>query len=247
MKFSRPIVFFDLEATGLDTQKDRIVEFAAKYRSASGVWTSQRLLIHPDQPIPKETTEIHGISDDDVKDAPRFIEVADMIHESMKGCLLAGYNLIHFDIPMLWEEFWRCKIDWQVDQSLVIDVGNIFKKKHPRDLSAAVKTYCRREMVDAHNALADVEATADVLMAQLDCHDDLFDMDEKALAEFSQMDKRADLSGIIVYNEAGVPVFNTKRNKGVPVVNDVGYAEWMLRSDFSQQTKNIISNILNQP
>jgi DNA polymerase-3 subunit epsilon len=245
MKFTKPICFFDLEATGLDTQRDRAVQFAARYRTVSGVWSFQSTLINPEIPIPPESTEIHGITDEMVKDAPKFRNLADIIHNSMKGCILAGYNLIHFDIPMLWEEFYRAKINWEVDQKLIIDVGNIFKLKHPRDLSAAVKTYCHREMEDAHNALADVEATADVLMAQLDAHDDLFDMDENQLAEFSQMDKRVDLAGIIVLNKDGVPVFNTKRNKGVPVVEDQGYANWMLRSDFSENTKQTILKIIS--
>lgn len=244
MKFKRPITFFDLEATGLDTQKDRIVEFAAQYVRGTSV-TSQRTLINPGIPIPPEVTEIHGISDEDVKDAPKFADVAKEIHERMKDCIIAGFNCINFDIPMLWEEFRRCGITWDVEQDAIIDVGNIFKLKNPRDLSAAVSHYCHREHKDAHTALADVEATRDVFMSQLDRHDDLFDMDERGLAEFCKMDRRVDLAGIIALNKDGIPVFNTKRNKGVPVVNDVGYADWILRSDFSENTKLTIEKILN--
>lgn len=245
MKYPKPICFFDLEATGLDISKDRIVEFGAM-KFNGGKQTSWRSYINPQMPIPPEATEIHGITDEMVKDAPIFSALAKDIHRSMEGCIIAGFNCRNYDIPLLWEEFYRCKIEWQIRPNDIIDVGNIFKLKHPRDLTAAVKTYCNRDHADAHSALADVDATADVFRGQLDAHDDLLEMTHEQLAEFCQMEeRRVDLCGTIVLNKEGIPVFNTKRNKGVPVLNDVGYAEWFLRNDFPQSTKVAIEKILN--
>jgi DNA polymerase-3 subunit epsilon len=244
MNFPRPIVFFDLEATGLDIAKDRIIEFAA-IKHIKGETTTMCHLFNPGIPIPPESTEIHGIKDEDVNNQPKFHHLATDLHEFMQGCIIAGFNCRNFDVPMLWEEFWRADIEWKVDPMDIIDAGNIFKLKHPRNLEAAVKTYCKREHKDAHSALADVEATADVFRGQLNTHDDLFDMSSDQLAEYCMMEeRRADLCGTIVYNEAGIAVFNTKRNKGVPVVNDLGYARWMLSNDFPESTKRAIEKII---
>jgi DNA polymerase III subunit epsilon len=245
VKYDKPICFFDLEATGLDISKDRIVEFAACYYGSTR--TKQHLRINPGIPIPQEVTAIHGISDDTIKSAPKFSEVAQMIHESISGCIIAGFNCRNFDIPLLWEELYRCGIEWKIDRNDIIDVGNIFKLKHPRDLTAAVKVYCNRDHADAHTAMADVNATADVFISQLSEHGDLFDMTCQQLSEYCQMEeRRVDLCGTIVLNKEGIPVFNTKRNKGVPVVNDIGYAEWFLRNDFPASTKRAIEAIIRQ-
>lgn len=246
VKFTKPIVFFDLEATGLEISTDRIVEFAAR-KWWKGSETDLHHRINPGIPIPPEVSAIHGISDDDVKDAPKFSDLAAEIHSFMDGCIIAGFNCRNFDIPMLWEEFWRCDIEWNIDPKDIIDAGNIFKLKHPRDLSAAVKHYCKRDHENAHTAMADVEGTADVLIGQLCDHEDLAEMNHEQLAEFCAMgERRADLCGTIIYNEAGVAVFNTKRNKGVPVINDIGYARWMLNNGFPASTKRAIERILDK-
>lgn len=245
----KPLVFFDIESTGVDVAKDRIVSICfhrfAEFRDIPNARTTWASLFNPGIPIPPEATECHGITDEMVMFEPDFKDLAETVHAIVRGVDLAGYNLINFDIPLLWEELYRAGIEWDLAGVRVIDAGNIFKKKEERTLSAAVKFYCGHEHDSAHTADGDVAATVKVLGAQLARYPDLGAMDIDKLAEFSQFDKRADLAGKIVLNEAGDPVYNIGKSKGVRVVDDPGFGIWMLGKDFSEQTKQLLRKLLN--
>lgn len=255
----RPLVFFDLETTGTDPAKDRIVELAmVKYRrpKAGGLANHEILtsLIRPPCPIPPAATAVHGITDVDVKDKPAFLTVAGQYHDFVKGCDLAGYNLRGFDIPCLWEEFCRAGIVWDLDGICIIDAGEIFKKKEERTLEAAMRFFCGQEHIGAHGAAADCHATAAVLIAQIKRYADLMTMDRAALDKASRHDDdtRVDLAGKIRRNEQGEPVYAIGKAKGVRVVDDPGFGHWMLRNDFGEETKRCIRKLLegknsNQP
>lgn len=244
----RPLVVFDLETTGVDVAKDRIVSIAGKVFSGDAPETNHTFeyLINPGMPIPKAASDVHGITDEMVKNAPKFEQVAGEILARFSGADLAGFNLINFDVPMLWEEFARADTTWNLDGIQIVDAGNIFKKKEPRTLSAGVKFYCGREHADAHNALADVEATAAVLFAQMDIYDDLAKMNLPKLAEFSRMDNRIDLAGKFVRNEAGEAVYNFGKHKGARVSDDPSFAAWMRGKDFTANTLMHVESILGE-
>lgn len=245
MKLSKPISIIDVETTGLDTAKDRIITLAILTINPDGETVPKDYIFDPGIPIPKESTAIHGIADEDVKSCPPFSVAAPEIFQHLSGADLAGYNLINFDIPIIWEELYRCGFDWDLSKSLVVDAGNIFKKKEPRDLASAMKFYTGKSHEGAHEAMADVLATRAVLKGQLERYEDLAKMPLEQLAHFSKMDDRVDLAGVVVRNKDGVPVFNTKRNRGIPVADDIGYAEWMIyKADFPTETKRCLLRIL---
>ena len=251
MKLNKPLVVFDIEATGLEIGKDRIVtmtlaKFTGELNVNSKASEIRTFYCNPGIPINPEATEVHGLTDADVSGWLQFSEYSKAVFAFITGCDLAGYNLLNFDVPMLWDELNRCGINWDLKGVNILDAGNIFKKKEPRDLSAAVKFYCFREHTSAHDSKADTISTADVLAAQIACYDDLEKMSVEDLSVFCKMEDRLDLQGIIVRNKNGEPVFNTKRNRGVRVVDDIGYANWMLRSDFPTQTKLVIERILSE-
>ena len=247
IKLTRPIVFFDIEATGLTLGKDHIVEislikiFPDEHRE---IYTQR---INPGMHIPEEATAIHGITDADVADKPLFKDVARKIADMIQGSDLGGFNSNRFDIPMLADEFMANGFD-DVDlrKSSFVDVQNIFHKKEQRTLTAAYKFYCDKDLVDAHGALADTAATVDVFVAQLDRYGDL-PKDVKGLADFSTMTRNVDYAGRFVYDERGVEVFNFGKHKGKPVEmvlrNEPGYYDWMMQSDFSRDTKRILTAI----
>lgn len=247
IKLTRPIVFFDIEATGLTIGKDHIVEislikiFPDEHRE---IYTQR---INPGMHIPEEATAIHGITDADVADKPLFKDVARKIADMIQGSDLGGFNSNRFDIPMLADEFMANGFD-DVDlrKSSFVDVQNIFHKKEQRTLTAAYKFYCDKDLVDAHGALADTAATVDVFVAQLDRYGDL-PKDVKGLADFSTMTRNVDYAGRFVYDERGVEVFNFGKHKGKPVEmvlrNEPGYYDWMMQSDFSRDTKRILTAI----
>ena len=173
LKFSKPIVFFDLEATGINVMRDRIVEICVIKIEPGDKRTVKTRLINPGIPIPAEATAIHGISNEDIKNEPSFKQVSKSFFEFLEGCDLSGYNLLRFDIPMLTEEFKRCGLTFSTKDCKVIDVQRIFHKREPRDLSAAVKFYCNRNHEDAHGSEPDAQATIDVLEGQLEKYTDL--------------------------------------------------------------------------
>jgi DNA polymerase-3 subunit epsilon len=246
MKLIRPICFFDIESTGLDVARDRIISIAIKKQLPDGFCAGEQFKFNPGIPINPEASAKNGFTDESVKGFPSFKSKSKEIHLHFLGCDLCGYNLINFDVPILWEEFFRCGITWDLSEVNIIDAGNIFKKKEERTLSAAVKFYCLKEMQNAHDALADVTATAEVLDGQLERYPDLDFMSVVELAAFSKMDKRIDLAGKFVTNKKGEAVYSFGKSKGLTVVQDPGFAHWMLTKDFTENTKAVARQLLKR-
>ena len=246
LNLKNPIIFFDLETTGINVATDRIVELSYLKVDLQGNEKSKTILINPTIPIPPSSTEIHGISDEDVKDAPSFASLAKNLAKEFEGCDLAGYNSNKFDIPLLAEEFLRADVDIDLQKRKFIDVQIIFMKMEQRTLSAALKFYCDKDLENAHTAEADTRATYEILQAQLDRYPELQN-DMASLADFSSYNKNADLVGRIIYNDDKVEVFNFGKYKGVPVeevlAKDPGYYGWMMNGDFPLYTKKILTSI----
>ncbi|WP_055096665.1 3'-5' exonuclease [Gabonia massiliensis] len=246
LNLRNPIVFFDLETTGVNIATDHIVEISYLKVYPNGKEECKTLRINPGVPIPTEATAVHGISDADVANCPTFKEVAKNIAKDIEGCDLAGFNSNRFDIPLLVEELLRAGVDIDLSKRKMIDVQTIFHKMEQRTLSAAYKFYCDKDLDNAHTAEADTRATYEVLKSQLDRYPDLQN-DMAALAEFSTHTKNVDFAGRIVYNEDGVEVFNFGKYKGRSVSEvfktDIGYYGWMMQGDFTLNTKNVITNI----
>ncbi|MEA2011583.1 MAG: 3'-5' exonuclease [Verrucomicrobiota bacterium] len=249
LQLEKPIVFFDLETTGINPQNDRIVEMTYIKVFPDGSRKELSELINPQISIPQESTEIHGISNDDVASAPSFKEAAQKTLDFLSGCDLGGYNCIRFDIPMLLEEFSRCDIKFNPKDYRVIDAQIIFHKKESRTLSAALKFYCGQEHEGAHGAKADVEATIDVLEGQLAMYDDVpCNMDK--LNSFCSYKKKdwIDDDGKLNWRDGQV-VIGFGKMKGVSlkklVEKNPGYLKWMLNKNFSDKVKTIVKNALN--
>lgn len=241
----KPIIFFDLETTGTDVVNDRIVQFAAMKvpETFTEINEQKNVLMNPGRPISKEASEVHGITDEDVKDKPKFAQYAKGLFDFLSGCNYAGYNIIHFDVPMLSEEFARCGIEWPAKDSSFYDACNVFREKEKRDLTNAVKFYCNESHEDAHDALADVKATWKVFLAQQDRYEDL-NTPEK-YAAFCVIPGALDLAGKIVLNENGEAVYNFGKDKGKSVKHNPGFGQWMLNQSFSTNTKNIVRSLIN--
>ena len=247
LNLKNPIVFFDLETTGLDIANDRIVEIAYIKVYPNGNEESFTYRINPCMPIPADATAVHGITDEDVKDCPTFKEMAKKIAADFKGADLAGYNSARFDLPMLAEEFLRADVDIDLSTRKMVDVQTIFHKKEQRTLSAAYKFYCKADLTDAHAAMADTQATYEILKAQLDVYPDLQN-DMAFLADYTCTSKNVDFAGRIVYNDKGVEVINFGKYKGQPVAdvlqNDPGYYGWIMGADFPLTTKQAFTRLL---
>lgn len=246
LNLKKPIVFFDLETTGVDVANDRIVEISLHKVMPDGKEETKTMRINPEMPIPPQSTEIHGISDDDVKNEPTFNIVAKDVVKFIEGCDLAGYNSNKFDIPLLAEEFLRVGVDVDLKKHRLIDVQVIFHKMEQRTLSAAYKFYCEKNLDNAHSAEADTIATYEILKAQIDRYTDL-NNDMEELSKFSSHNKNADFAGRIVYNDKEEEVFNFGKYKGQTVESvlekDQGYFSWMLNSDFPLYTKKVLTAI----
>lgn len=246
LNLKNPIVFFDLETTGINIAADRIVELSYLKVELNGNEVSKTMLINPTIPIPPESTAIHGIKDEDVKDAPTFLSIAKNLAREIEGCDLAGYNSNKFDIPLLAEEFLRADVDIDMTRRKFIDVQVIFHKMEQRTLGAAYKFYCDRDLENAHSAEADTRATYEILKAQLDRYPSLQN-DVSSLAEFSSHNKNVDFAGRIIYNDKKVEVFNFGKYKGQSVeevlAKDPGYYGWLMNGDFALHTKKVITNI----
>jgi len=246
LNLTKSIVFFDLETTGVDVANDRIVEISLHKVMPDGKAETKTLRINPEMPIPAQVTEIHGISDDDVKDEPTFNIVAKDVAKFIEGCDLAGYNSNKFDIPLLAEEFLRVGIDVDLKKHRFIDVQVIFHKMEQRTLSAAYKFYCKKDLDNAHSAEADTIATYEIFKAQIDRYAEL-NNDMEELSKFSSHNKNADFAGRIVYNDKEEEVFNFGKYKGQTVESvlekDQGYFSWMLNSDFPLYTKKVLTAI----
>lgn len=246
LELKNPIIFFDLETTGINVAVDRIVELSFLKVDVNGNESGKTIRVNPGIPIPPKSTEIHGIKDEDVKDAPQFNEIAKSVARDFEGCDLAGYNSTKFDIPLLAEEFLRADVDIDLKKRKFVDVQIIFMKNEPRTLTAAYKFYCDKTLENAHSAEADTLATYEILKSQLDYYDNL-ENNVSSLAEFSSHNKNADFAGRIIYDENDVEIFNFGKHKGKPVVEvlakDPGYYGWMMHGDFPLYTKKILTAI----
>lgn len=246
LNLSKPICFFDLETTGVNVTKDRIVEIAVLKVFPNGNKESYTWRVNPEMKIPEESTKIHGISDEDVADEPTFKDLSGKIYQFIKGCDLAGYNSNRFDIPLLAEELLRAEVDFDIKSAFAVDVQTIFHKKEKRTLEAAYQFYCGKELIGAHGAEADTNATYEVLKSQLEKYSDL-ENDMKWLAEFSSQKKLADFAGFVTYNKKNQEVFGFGKHKG-KLLEDVldsepGYFGWVLNADFPLYTKKVLTAV----
>ena len=246
LKLTKPIVFFDLETTGINIGNDRIVEISMLKIFPDGKKQSKTWLVNPEIEIPKEVSALHGITNEKVVTEPTFKELAESINEMIADADLAGFNSNRFDIPLLAEEFLRVGMDFDMNDRKSIDVQVIFHKKEQRTLSAGYKFYCDKELEDAHSAEADTHATYEILKAQLDRYDDI-DNSVEALSQYSSHTKRADFAGFILFNEEGQEIFSFGKYKG-RVVEDVlkenpGYNAWIQNADFPLYTKKVLQSI----
>jgi DNA polymerase-3 subunit epsilon len=246
LKLKRPIVFLDLETTGINVSSDRIVEISLLKVSPGGKELWMTLRVNPEMPIPSKATAIHGISDSDVADSPSFREIAKNVAAFMEGCDLAGYNAVKFDIPVLAEEFLRANVDFNFRKRRYVDPQVIFYKKEQRTLSAAYQFYCKKDLINAHSADADTAATYEVLKSQLDMYTDL-ENDIEKLALYSAFNNNVDFAGRIILDENGVEIFNFGRYKGRQVEevfkDDPSYYSWMMNGDFPLYTKKVLTEI----
>jgi len=246
LNLTKPICFFDLETTGINISKDRIVEISILKIHPDGNEDTKTWLVNPEMLIPAEVIAIHGISDADVADKPTFKELSKEIYSMIKDSDLGGFNSNRFDIPLLAEELLRADIDFDMKNSQSVDVQTIFHKMEQRTLSAAYKFYCDKNLDDAHSAEADTKATYEVLKAQLDRYEDL-ENDTKFLAEFSSRKKFADFAGFLIFNKKDEECFSFGKHKGKRVVDvldkEPGYFGWLLNADFPLYTKKVLTAI----
>ena len=247
LQLSRPLAFFDLETTGTNTAKDRIVEIAIIKLNPDGSKESYSKKVNPEMPIPIVVSEIHGIYDVDIVDCPTFKDIAKEVKTFITNADLAGFNSNRFDIPLLVEEMLRSGIDPEFDKKKFVDIQNVFHKMEQRTLVAAYKFCCNKDLTDAHSAEADTLATLEVLEAQIEKYDNI-QGDVDFLSEFSTMGARAlDFSKRIAINQEDIPVFNFGKHKGVPVVDifkkEPGYFNWLMKGDFTLDTKNKFKKI----
>lgn len=249
LELTRPLVFFDLETTGLDVSKDRIVEIAILREELDGTLIEFNKRVNPGIPIPPHVSMVHGITDEDVANAPKFDEIAERVLSIFEGADIAGYNSTRFDIPLLYEEFSRAGLDFNINDHALLDAQAIFLRHEPRTLSGAYAHYCGKKLINAHSALADARATREVLLAQVERYDDL-PRDVKGLAAYCLETMPADLAGRLLYDVFGNVVFNFGKFKG-RTVEDVlreepGYVDWVLRGDFPLLTKELLVRLVTE-
>ncbi|MDG1804356.1 3'-5' exonuclease [Flavicella sp.] len=246
LDLKKPIVFFDLETTGINIAKDRIVEISILKVFPNGTKESKTWLVNPEMKIPKVTSEIHGITDEKVANEPTFKQLAKDIETLIKGCDLAGFNSNRFDIPLLAEEMLRVGIDFDMNNRVAIDVQVIFHKKEQRTLSAGYKFYCDKELENAHSAEADTLATYEILLAQIEKYEDI-GTDVKSLSEYSSHQKRADFAGFLMFDEEDNETFSFGKYKGRKVTDvfeeNPGYYAWIQNADFPLYTKKVLTQI----
>ncbi len=259
LNLKKPLAVFDIESTGLNVAKDRIIELSILRIEPNNERKSKTWVVNPNYPITPEAAAVHGFTHDDIKDKPTFKQKAHEISQFLINCDLAGYNSLKFDIPMLVEEFLRAGVDFEINNRKLVDVQNIFMKMEQRTLKAAVRFFLNKELENAHSAEADVMATFEVLEAQIEKYENVDFTDKKgnvsqpvkndvaALAEFSAHNKNADLMGQIIFNEDGEETFNFGKNRGKTVkevfMNQPGYYSWMMDADFPLYTKKLLTRI----
>lgn len=246
LKLSKPICFFDLETTGTNVAKDRIVEISILKVYPNGNKESKTWLVNPEITIPDEVVAIHGISNDKVANEPTFKELAREVFNIIKDSDLAGFNSDRFDIPLLAEEMLRSDIDFDLKNMLSVDVQTIFHKMEKRTLGAAYKFYCDKDLNNAHSAEADTMATYEVLLSQLDLYPEL-ENNIKKLSDFSRRKQSVDFAGFIVLDENGEEIFSFGKHKGKKVLEvldqEPGYFGWILNADFPLYTKKVLTQI----
>lgn len=249
LQLQRPIAFIDLETTGVSLSNDRIIEIAIVKILQDGSRQVKRKLIQPEMPIPAQSTEIHGITDDMVKDAPTFKQSANELKQFIENCDLGGYNSNRFDIPMLMEEFLRAGIELDLTTRKMVDVQHVFYTMEPRTLTAAYKFYCQKDLEGAHSAEHDVNATIDVLLSQIQRYPQLGNSVESILGVIGE-EKIVDYARRFSFDDKGVEVFNFGKHKGKPVMDvlkaEPQYYDWMMRGDFPLHTKQKLTEILNR-
>ena len=249
LQLNRPIAFIDLETTGVNLSSDRIVELAIVKIMPDGTRLTKRKLINPQMPIPQGSSDIHGITDEMVKDAPAFKDVANEIKQFLENCDLGGYNSNRFDIPMLMEEFLRGGIDVDLCDRRMIDVQHIFYTMEPRTLTAAYKFFCEKDHTGAHGAEADINATIEVLHAQLGRYTDLGLSVDTILSRIGE-EKIVDYARRFCFDDKGVEVFNFGKFKGKPVADvlkaEPQYYDWMMKGDFPMHTKKKLTELFNR-
>ena len=246
LNLTKPLCFFDLETTGIAISKDRIVEMAVLKLNPDGSKEDKVWRVNPEQPIPEEASNVHGITDEMVAHEPTFKTLSNEIYQFIKGCDLAGYNSDRFDIPLLVEELLRAEVPFDFKNCKTVDVQTIFHKMEARTLEAALRFYCGKELQNAHSALADTQATHDVLLAQLDRYSELAPTVD-FLNAFSTRRKTADFAGFLVYDKSGELCFGFGKHKGKKVTGiletEPGYFGWVLNADFPRYTKKILTEI----
>ncbi|SHN02910.1 3'-5' exonuclease [Polaribacter sp. KT 15] len=246
LNLTKPIVFFDLETTGVNIATDRIVEIAILKVFPNGNKESKTWLVNPEIEIPQSSIDVHGITNEKIANEPTFKELATEVSAMIEGCDLAGFNSNRFDIPLLAEELMRAGIDFDMQDRKAIDVQVIFHKKEQRTLSAGYQFYCGRELEGAHGAEADTNATYEILLAQLDKYDDIENTVD-ALSEYSTHGERADFAGFILMNDKKQEIFSFGKYKGRTVEEvfkeNPGYNNWMQNADFPLYTKKVLRQI----
>ena len=248
LQLKRSLVFFDLETTGINVTKDRIVEISYLKIRPDGTEESRTWRVNPLVRIPEQATAVHGITNEDVKDCPPFAAIACDLAEQLADSDLAGFNSNRFDVPLLAEEFLRAQVDIDLSHRKFVDVLTIFHKMEPRNLKAAYKFYCGKDLTDAHQAEGDTKATYEVLMAQLDRYPEL-ENDVDALSVYSSFTNNVDYAGRMVYNDNGEAVIHFGKYNG-QLVRDVlkkdpGYYGWIMQGDFALDTKKKLTDIFN--
>lgn len=249
LQLNRPIAFIDLETTGVNISTDRIVELAVVKINPDGTRIAKRRLVNPQMPIPAATSEIHGITDDMVKDAPTFKQMSNEIKQFLDNCDLGGYNSNRFDIPLLMEEFLRADVDVDLSTRRMIDVQHIFYTMQPRTLSAAYEFFCEKPLVDAHSAEADINATIEVLEAQLKKYEKLGTTVDSILGCIGE-EKIVDYARRFSFNDKGEEIFNFGKFKGMTVdqvfKKEAQYYDWMMKGDFPMHTKKKVTELFNR-
>ena len=243
IQIEKPIAFFDIESTGLSIEKDRIISIAVVKLMPDGSRISKSAIVNPIIPISKEASEIHGFTNDMLVDKPKFNQIAKSLYEFMQDCYLGGYNNNHFDNGMLQEEFARCGIEFPKYDQISVDVCSIFKNFEKRDLSSAVKFYCNREMENAHDAEADINATVDVFLSQLNRYEELKDVNIKDLGKIGRNENFVDWQGRIIMDADGDYAWNFGKVKGKKIKNEMGFGDWVLINDFPETFKMLIRKI----
>ena len=254
LNLKRPLVVFDLESTGLNITEDRIIELSYVKVFPDGHEESKTFRFNPEKVIPQQAIDVHGITNEDLKDEPTFKERAHDVARVFEGSDIAGFNSNHFDIPLLAQELSKAGISFDPEQHKFIDVQTIFHKREKRDLEAACIFYCGHPMSHHHSAEDDARTTLEVLKAQLDHYaadDEPLVNDVDFLSQYSTHNRNVDLAGRIIYNEMKQPVFNFGKHKGKTVQEvftklDFGYYDWMMKSDFAENTKQVITKLYIQ-